>query len=474
METWETLLMSRKEAPRPGLIKAALAGQITNQQGAAALRLTIRQFQRLKACCRAGGLRGLLHRGRGRPSARALEIELRDRVAELLQTVYRDVNDCHATEKLREVEGLPISRASVRRIRRALGLPAKHRRRPRQHRGRRTPAARLGALVLLDGSQHDWLEGRGPVMTLLGAIDDATGAVLALYFRPTEDLHGYVTLLRQLAADHGLPLALYGDRLNVFVRNDRHWSLEEELHGAQHPTHFGRILQELGIGYIPAGSAQAKGRIERLWRTLQDRLVVELRLRGLTTLETANAFLPEFRADYNRRFTHPPADPTPAWRRPPPALANVLSCRYTRTVARDNTVRLGVRWAQIPRGPRGRSYAGCRVEVRECLDGRLLVYGQGGVLLALQAWPGLEFVLRPRRAPNADRRRSPAATASEEGGRYLPIPRHRPSARPPRPAIPAPRPPRPAARHPWRRPFTRRGREIHTTPPPGRTVSRPS
>ena len=157
----------------------------------------------------------------------------------------------------------------------------------------------MGALVLLDGSQFAWLEDRGPTMTLLGAIDDATGTVVALYFRPTEDLHGYVTLLAQLAHRHGLPLTLYGDRLNVFVRNDRHWSLEEELQGAQHPTHFGRILQDLAIGYIAAGSPQAKGRIERLWRTLQDRLVVELRLRGLATLEAANAFLPAFLADFN-------------------------------------------------------------------------------------------------------------------------------------------------------------------------------
>jgi transposase len=461
--------MSRKEVPRPGLVKLALAGQITNQQGAAGSRLTVRQFQRVKARFRAEGLRGLLHRRRGQPSPRALASALRARVAALLQSVYRDVNDCHATEKLQEVDGLAVSRASVRRIRRALGLPAKHRRRPPQHRRRRTPAPRMGALVLLDGSQFAWLEDRGPTMTLLGAIDDASGTVVALHFRPAEDLHGYVTLLGQLAARHGLPLALYGDRLNVFVRNDRHWSLEEELQGAQSPTHFGRILQDLGIGYIPAGSPQAKGRIERLWRTLQDRLVVELRLRGLATLEVANAFLPEFLADFNHRFAHPAADPTPAWRRPPPDLANVLSCRYRRTVARDNTVRLGGRWAQIPRGPRGRSYAGCRVEARECLDGRLLLYGQGGVLLAMQAWAGPEFVLRPRRAPHPERRRSRGASrsASEAGGRYLPTPRNRASSRPP-PAPPrAPRPARPAPTHPWRQPYNHhlleaKGLTVHT------------
>jgi transposase len=447
--------MSRKEVPRPGLVKLALAGQITNQAGAAGSKLTIRQFQRVKARYRAEGLRGLLHRRRGQPSPRALPSALRARVAALLQSVYRDVNDCHATEKLREVEGLAVSRASVRRIRQALGLPAKHRRRPPQHRGRRTPAPRMGALVLLDGSQFAWLEDRGPTMTLLGAIDDATGTVVALYFRPTEDLHGYVTLLAQLAQRHGLPLTLYGDRLNVFVRNDRHWSLEEELQGAQHPTHFGRILQDLAIGYIAAGSPQAKGRIERLWRTLQDRLVVELRLRGLATLEAANAFLPAFLADFNPRFAHPAAEPTSAWRRPPPDLANVLSCRYRRTVARDNTVRLGARWAQIPRGRRGRSYAGCHVEAHECLDGRLLIYGQGGVCLARQPWTGPEFILRPRRAPHPHRRQSPGASqsASDEGGRDLPIPRNVTSSRP-TPSARRPSPPaRPAPLHPWRRPY---------------------
>jgi hypothetical protein len=133
----------------------------------------------------------------------------------------------------------------------------------------------------------------------------------ALHFRPTEDLHGYVTLLRQLVTAYGLPLALYGDRLNVFVRNDPHWTLAEQLHGAQDPTHFGRILRDLGIGFIAAGSPQAKGRIERLWQTLQDRLVSELRLRGIATLEAAQAFLPAFCADFNRRFTRPPAPPPP-------------------------------------------------------------------------------------------------------------------------------------------------------------------
>src|SRR3990172_9156548 len=312
METWETVTMSRKEARRPGLIQAALAGKITTAEGAHALEISLRQFRRLKARYRAEGTRGLLHRLRGRPSPRALDLEVRDRVAELVQTTYHELNDCHCTEKLQELEGLPVSRSTVRRLRRALGLPPKHRRRPPQHRARRPRRARLGALVLVDGSEFDWL-GTGTRLLLLGAIDDATSTVLALHFRPAEDLHGFLTLLGRLAARNRLPVTLYGDRLGVFVRNDAHWTLEEELQGAQHPTHFGQVLRDLGVGYIAAHSPQAKGRIERLWGTLQDRLVAELRLRGIQTLEAAETFLPTYLADHNRRFARPPAETTPVW-----------------------------------------------------------------------------------------------------------------------------------------------------------------
>jgi hypothetical protein len=323
----------------------------------------------------------------------------------------------------------------------------------------------MGSLVLIDGSAFDWL-GTGTPLFLLGAIDDATSTLLALHFRPAEDLHGYLTLLRQIAARAGLPVTLYGDRLGVFVRNDAHWSLEEELQGAQSPTHFGQVLQDLGIGYIAAHSPQAKGRVERLWETLQDRLVAELRLHGIRTVEAAAAFLSTYLADHNRRLTQPPADATAAWRRPPRDLADRLSCRYTRRVAHDNTVRLGPRLVQIPRGPHGRSYAGCRVAVRECLDGRLLVDYQG-TRLAAGPSPPAAFVLVPRRAQRLRAARSP----SEAGGRPLPLGQNGGSS--PLAALAALAQPlrRPARPHPWRRPFSRRERdrqqrERHSTDPP--------
>jgi hypothetical protein len=328
-----------------------------------------------------------------------------------MRTTYERFNDVHLTEKLREVHGLPVSRAAVRRIRLTLGLPAQRPRRAPPHRRRRPRADAVGRLVQLDGSPFAWLEDRGPELTLLGAIDDASSHVLALWFRPHEDLHGYTVLLEQLCRAHGLPVALYGDRLNVFVRNDAHWSLEEQLAGAQAPTHFGRILADLGIGYIAAHSPEAKGRIERLWGTLQDRLVSEMRLHGIATVAAANAFLPAFIADHNRRFARPTAALPHAWRSAPRDLPRLLSCRYTRTVARDNTVTLGPRVLQLPPRARGRSWTRRTVEVRELLDGRLLVFADGR-LLAHQPAPG-DFTLKPRRPPNADRPRRASAPADE-------------------------------------------------------------
>src|SRR5260370_34776997 len=307
----ETFSMSRKEVPRAGLLKAALVGRITNAQGAGALGLSVRQFRRLKRRFREGGARGLLHALRGRPGNRQLAAQARSQIATVVTTPYAGFNDVHLTEKLREVHALAVIRPSVRPLRRALGRPAKRRRRAPRHRSRRPRKAALGQLAQLDASPFAWFEDRGPAATLHGLIDDATSTPLALWFRPHEDLHGYVAVLDRTCRTYGLPLELYGDRLNVFARNDPHWTLAEELQGHQDPTHFGRMLQALGIGFIRAHSPQANGRIERLWGSLQDRLTSELRLRGINTLEGRDAFLPEFLADFTRRLARPPAHPTP-------------------------------------------------------------------------------------------------------------------------------------------------------------------
>jgi hypothetical protein len=235
-------------------------------------------------------------------------------------------------------------------------------------------------------------------------------------------------------------VALYGDGINILVRNDRHWSLAEQLAGAQAPTHVGRMLQELGIGYVQARSPQGKGRIERLWGTLPDRLVSELRLRHIATRAAANAFLPAFLADFNRRFSRAAQQAQPVWRRPPRDLELVLSCRYSRVVARDNTVRVGPRVLQIPRGPAGRSYARRRVDIRELLDGRVVLLVDGPII-ARSAAPAGAFTLAPRRGPHAARpavARRPERSASSRSLRHALA------------ALATALPPTSPRRHPWR------------------------
>jgi transposase len=452
----ETFTLSRKELHRPGLLKALCAGRLKNAQVAAALRLTVRHVRRLKRRFEAGGPAALTHGNRARPSPRRLPAAVRDTVHRLLTTVYAGFNDSHLTEKLQEQEGMTISRESVRRLRQAAGQPPQRARRAPRARRRRTPEPARGGMIQIDGSPFAWLEERGPELMLLGAVDDATSEIVALQFRPAEDVHGYASLFREVFTRHGLPLAVYGDRLNLLVRNDAHWSVEEQLSGAQSPTHLGRMLQDLGIGYIAARSPQAKGRVERLWATLQDRLVSELRLRGIRTVEAAHAYLPEFIADFNRRFGKPPAQARAVWRRPPRDLALLLSCRYRRVVARDNTVRLGPRYVQL-RGPR--SYAGCTVEVRELLDGRLVVLHED-VIRGEMPSPGAAFILKPRRAPSSDRR--PSRARSDR-----PVP-----TRLPRLAANTHTGRRPLPTHPWVVANNRaiRLRELRT----GRTYSRRS
>jgi hypothetical protein len=229
------------------------------------------------------------------------------------------------------------------------------------------------------------------------------GRILSLTFRPQEAPHGYVVVLRQMLEAYGAPWTLYGDRANMLVRNDRRWSLEEEFAGRQRPSHFGQMLEDLGIRYIAALSPQAKGRIERLWRTLQDRLAAELALAVVAAREAAEAFLPDFIERFTRRFGQPPRLTLSAWRKPPRELDRILACRYLRTVTLDHMVSIPGATISIPPGPQGRSYARCRVEVRELMDGRLLVLYEDRPICQ-QPPPSTSFTLVPRDNARAERR----------------------------------------------------------------------
>lgn len=228
----------------------------------------------------------------------------------------------------------------------------------------------------IDGSRHDWLEGRGSWMSLIGAIDDATGKVLYALFREQEDAIGYFQLLRTMVTTHGIPMAIYHDGHAVFERSEYEpESLEEQLAGKKHLTQFGRLMTELKITSIRSRSPQARGRVERLWSTFQDRLVSELRLAGAKTLVEANEVLWRYLPRHNQKFAVPSSQPGTAFRAPGRNLDSLFCFKYQRTVGLDNVVRFGPHRLQVL--PDGRySYARAKVEVHQAFDGSVSVYFQ--------------------------------------------------------------------------------------------------
>ena len=372
--TRETITLSQKELQRVAVISQCVQGNLTCARAAELLDLSARQVKRLKARYRQDSAAALAHANRGRPSPRRLPQRACARILLLARSRYDGFNDHHLHEKLIEQEGFSLSRETLRRLLRTSGIGSPRKRRSPAHRQRRQRAGREGELVQLDGSPHDWLEGRGPHLTALGMQDDATGKILAAQFFSTETAPGYFRLLESLLYRFGVPIAFYGDRSGVFVRHDDHWTIQEELVGKRQPTQFGRALDQLGITFIPAQSPQAKGRIERLWGVLQDRLCSELRLARVCDLDSANRVLRRFVSDYNRRFARSSRETTKAWRPAPENLERLVCFKHERIVSNDNVVQWDGRRLQIPPQSRRFSFAGAKVEICEALDGHVSLY----------------------------------------------------------------------------------------------------
>jgi len=401
--------MTTREQRRARVLTRILQGGLTMTEGSLELGLSERQLWRLRSAFIATGPAGLVHGNRGRPSPQRIDPDRRVRIIELRER-YGPLNDTHFDELLAEREGIIISRESLRAILRAAGIASSRRRRSPRYRSRRPRMGAEGTLLQLDGSRHRWLEARGPELVLVGAIDDATGLVTAAVFRDQEDAAGYLEILSATILAYGRPGAIYRDGHSAFAPSTlarRHPFADDDPALSQ----VGRALVELDIDSILAGSPQAKGRIERLWGTFQDRLVVELRLAGVVDRAAANAFLVEFLPRHNARFVVPAADPVPAWRALPAdvRLERVLVFKYRRKVAKDHTISLDGRTLQLPRRATGRAnYAGKRVEVHVALDGSIVAY-DGERRLAVLAAPPDPVQLRTEKRQRVLPSLSPAA-----------------------------------------------------------------
>ena len=361
--------LNQKEQARIQVLNSVLEYQLPIAEAAEVMGVSQRHAKRLLAAYRKDGAAALAHGNRGRRPHNAVPAAAAAAVVKLASNHYAGANHSHLTELLREREGIELSRPTVRHLLVKAGLGSPRSRRSPQHRFRRRRMPQEGMLVQIDGSQHPWLEERGPKLVLLLAVDDATGIVAQAVFRTSEDPRGYLVLLEGLVRQWGIPLALYSDRHAAFKYNARRVPVLAES------TQFARVIRELGINQIFALSPQAKGRVERMMETFQDRLVTELRLAGASTIGEADEALQEFLPRFNAQFAVAAEHSETAYRPVPDelSLTETICLNETRKVGRDNTVKYHWRVLQLLPGTDRPSYAGLRVNVLERTDGELLI-----------------------------------------------------------------------------------------------------
>ncbi len=391
----DMVTMSIKELRRLHVIRKVMEKAITQVKAVGLLGLTVRHVRRLVQRVRREGDRGLVHRGRGQPSNRRIAEPVKAKVLRLYEKRYGDFGPTMAAEKLAERHGIVVSAETLRGWLLAKGV-THFRRRKRPHRAWRARRAHVGELVQLDGSHHDWFEGRGPRCVLLASIDDASSRVWARFYEyegtiPAMDSFG------RYVKRYGMPLAVYTDKHTTY-KSPAEPTVEEQLAGRKPHSQFERSLAELGVEVIHAHSPQAKGRVERLFATFQDRLIKELRLAGSATLEAANGFLETYLPAYNQRFAVSPAQAADLHRPRPSAheLDRILCLKTTRVLRRDWTVAHNGHLYQIHDPIRA-----THVQVEERVDGTMRITHQGRTL-DYQA-----IAARPARTPTPPKTHHP-------------------------------------------------------------------
>ena len=369
------VLLTMKEVNRLKVVEGYMDGKIGIEEAARVLKRRPRSVYRMIAKVRGKGPEGILHGNRDKVSPRRVPDKVRKELVSLASGKYRDINDTHLCEILGKAEGIMMGRETLRGILRKGGIPAKRKVKRRKYRSRRERKEAFGMMLQVDASPHDWLEGRGPWLSLAGAKDDATGYVWA-HFEEAETTWGYLDLMKEVISTHGVPLSLYADRHSIF-HTTREPTIIEQLRDVIPLTQFGRAMEELGISVLKAWTPQAKGRIERQWGVFQDRLVVELRLAGANTLEQARDLLKGFLKEYNQRFCVLPKKAEAVFRKAPPkaVLHKALCLKETRRVKKDHTVSFEGLVLQIPPSKKYPCMADGQVDVRQYRDGHMeIVY----------------------------------------------------------------------------------------------------
>jgi transposase len=334
--------LSEKESRRVYVMERLMEGVVTVKEASCVLGLSERQIKRLKAGVKERGIAALAHGNRGRKPKHATPKEVKEAIVGFAVGKYHGASYQHMSELMKEHDGIFVSAKTVGRILKEASIPNKHTHKAPRRRRTRNRMSMEGMLVQCDASPHDWLEGRCSKLCLHGAIDDATGKVFGLYFRPNEDLLGYLHVLKQMVEDYGVPRSIYSDGHSIFFspKGDK-LSIEEELKGERVKlTQFGEVLNQLGITHIKARSPQAKGRIERLWETLQSRLIVELRIANISSMDDANDFLCGFKKRFNGRFAVKAEDKEQAFRASPgvDSLHKIICIKSYRKASNGSTI----------------------------------------------------------------------------------------------------------------------------------------
>lgn len=369
------MLLTMEDKNKIEAVQLVMDGKIEVNEAGRVLNRSVRQIYRMLKKLRVKGLEGLVHGNKGKKSFRKVKKAIRRKIVALVRGKFSDINDTHLKEILLREEKISIGRETLRTMLREEEIAPKLKRRNPTHRSRRERKEAFGMMLQIDGSPHNWLEKRGPRLTLIGAKDDATSFVWAR-FEEAETTWGYMHLMRDVFLSNGLPLSLYSDRHTIF-HSPKEPTIIEQINNIRPLTQFGRAMKEVGITIIKAWSAPAKGRIENQWKTFQDRLVVEMRLKGIKTCEEANHFLESFLKAYNQRFCVTPKKQEAVFRASPSSsqLDRILCLKETRTVGKDHTISFEGLVLQIPPSKKYYSIARQKVLVLQLKDGSVeIVY----------------------------------------------------------------------------------------------------